>query len=366
METRGAGQLAPFFMVDRTFQLLLLLSPIVYGVSISLHKFDLRFFEMGAIALFVASLFDVPKRELGWFRLPIFLLLGLVSINSFWHKYQPQDIYTIQLLFFGILSFIIVVKYLKNPRACLRYIWWALGINIVTLLFQNIGYAPAISMRRVGWPNCNGGMIGNISRFGIYLALILPYLPFVVALILGAMFGVFWNFPQMGVLVPLGLMIFFNTKDRLYRFLIILGSITLIAIFHHKIWSAILMRWTVWRPIIDMIFEKPLLGWGFGTYYIWINAESFNTYLPFIYGTGLLGLVWVGWIGREFKKTFRPDRESIAVLSLAVLGLIEYPFDLPRLWFTIIAILGFYAIKQIERSRDESSLYGTYCCKFVR
>lgn len=334
-------------MVDIVTKLLLLLSPIVYGAHININYFDIRFFEIGIIALFVASLFDKPKREIGKFNLPISLLLGLLVVNSFWHKFQPQDTRAIGFLFFGILGFVIMTKYLKSPQSCYKYIFWALGINLGVLVLQRIGYDPIFNYST--YCKLPGGMLRDIVRFSTYLALILPYLPLTFAVILAFLFGIFLCYAQISLLIPISLMIFFRTKDRLYRFLTILAGIAIIITFHGKIWTSILLRCNIWKPAIKMFFERPLLGWGFGTYQLWTGTESFNSYLPFIYGLGFLGLIWLGWLGREFKKRFEPNKENIAVLSLACVSLIEYPFEIPRLWFTIIAILSFYAIKQIER-----------------
>ena len=105
-------------MIDKLFKLILLISPIAYGVNINLTHFDLRFFQIGTIALFVASLFDKPKRDLTILKIPIALLLGLVVINSFWHKYQPLDIRCVEDLFFGIIALTILprdILYLVSP-----------------------------------------------------------------------------------------------------------------------------------------------------------------------------------------------------------------------------------------------------------
>ena len=336
-------------MVDAIFKLLLLFSPIAYSVGISLNKFDLRFFEIGTIALYAASLFDIPKRQLGNIRIYIVLLLGLLIANSLMHKFQPLDIRAVECMFFGILAFVITVVYLKDHASCYKYIFWALGINIAVLLFQHIGYSPMISNVRIGHDiQCEGGMIGSISLFGTYLALIMPYLPIIVMSILALIFGLLVHHNQLCVFIPLTIAICLKAKNRLQRALLCVACFATLCVFHGKIIDSILIRWKIWQPTLDMFFEKPLMGWGFGTYYLWVGSESFSAYLPFIYGVGLLGLVWLGFLAKNFKNNFKPNKETLAVLSLACLGLIEYPFDIPRLWFTIIAVLAFYAIKQKE------------------
>ena len=70
--------------------------------------------------------------------------------------------------------------------------------------------------------------------------------------------------------------------------------------------------------------------------------------MPFIYGLGILGLVWIGYVIKDFVKRFDLSIESIAVLGFLVISLIEYPIEIPRLWFTIIFILVSWTIKQTE------------------
>jgi len=355
-------------MVDIILKLILLLSPIAYGAKINFDKFDLRFFEIGVMALFVGSLFDTPKREIKDFKYPIFWLMGLITINSFWHRFQPLDIRAVESLFFGILAFYIVTRYLKDPQGCFKYIWWALGINIAIMIFQKIGYTPIVRFTTVqgygAFVGCEGGMLGNISRFCIYLAIILPFIYLPVALALAFTFGYCMHYAQISVFIPIALMLFCRIEKKIYRYVFAVLGICSAVFLHKKIIISILLRWNeVWKITIDRIFERPLLGWGLGNYQLWISKESFNSYLPFIYGLGLLGAVWAGFSIKLFIKSFNGDKESIAVAGLLLVSLIEYPFEIPRLWFTIIAIFSFFAIKAIEKGglhgKGKSYIQGT-------
>jgi hypothetical protein len=57
-------------MVNKLLKILLLFSPIAYGVGIPLEKFDLIFFYLAVLSLFISSLWDKPRREFGvWNRI---------------------------------------------------------------------------------------------------------------------------------------------------------------------------------------------------------------------------------------------------------------------------------------------------------
>jgi chromate transport protein ChrA len=42
--------------------------------------------------------------------------------------------------------------------------------------------------------------------------------------------------------------------------------------------------------------------------------------------------------------------ESVALASLAAVMLVEYPVEIPRLWYLIIAIVVMFLLKKEERS----------------
>ena len=44
-------------MVDKVIKLLILFSPISYLPGVALEKFDIVFFQVGCVALFIASMF---------------------------------------------------------------------------------------------------------------------------------------------------------------------------------------------------------------------------------------------------------------------------------------------------------------------
>ena len=312
----------------------------------------MRFFQVGTIALFIASLFDIPKREIKDFKIPILLLLGLVIVNSFWHRFQPLDIRAVEDLFFGVLAFVIVTKYLADPKDCIKYILIALGINLMILTLQRIGWCPTISLPHYIPDDIEleGGMLGNITKFCVYLAIILPFISLPIALVLAFVFGIYMHYSQISVLIPVALMMFYRFKNKIHRYLLVC-CMSITAIFlYKKIAASILLRWNdIWKLTIDRIFEKPLLGWGLGNYQLWISKESFCSYLPFIYGLGLLGAVWVGYAIWWFIKRFDASKEAIAVAGLLLVSSIEYSFEIPRLWFTIIAVFSFFAIRIIDK-----------------
>ena len=351
-------------MVDIVTKILLLLTPIAYAHGgMNLHKLSLRFFQIGIIALFGATLFDKPKRDAGELALPVSILLGLAIWNSCIHDFQPLDINAVCDLFYGVLGLTILVKYLGKPKECYKYIYWAVGINIAVMLFQKIGYTPITHFAHYGsYTKCEGGIFGNISQLGMYIALALPFIWIAskwafIALCAGiALCGKSGEFT---VLIPAGLMLFFRTPKRIRYWVATLFLWVLIP-FHKILWGSLLFRWNnVWRETIDMIFEKPITGWGLGVYYLTTAKEGFCSYLPFLFGVGLVGgLAWLIYVTRWYVKRFDNSVESISLLTFLLLCLIEYPIDIPRLWFTIISVMAFFIIKKKEGAY-EGSLHGT-------
>jgi hypothetical protein len=332
-------------MVDKIVKFLLLVTPIAYGVNINLDYFSMRFFQIGVMALFCASLFDTPKREIGNIKIPIILLFVLLLFNSFWHRFQPLDTRSLEDVFFAVLAFVIIVRYLSNTKGCFKYILWAAIINIVVMIMQKIGYSPIVSFSHPGaYINCEGGIMGSSSRLAMYITIVLP---FIWQISIGAFIALVLTILICGehnVLYALGVFLIFKAKGKM-RIATTILTIGIFYFYRQHYVQSILFRWNnVWKETLDMIFKQPLLGYGYGNYSLFTAKESFSSYLPFIYGTGILGVVWIGYVLRGYFKNFDYSAECLAVLVFLILGITEYPLEIPRLWFTIITIMAFFAI----------------------
>ena len=338
-------------MVDRVLKILLLLSPLAYWVGIELNIVDLVFFRLGAIVLFCASLFDKPKRSIN-LSLPIVLIIGLCLFNLFTHQFN-QVVFSHTLnIFFALMSLSIIVNYASPLDKFRKWIIGAVVINIVVFVGQKFGFSPIIQNPH-GEP---GGILGNAPRFGDYLAITLPIICslsiwLIIPLLIISL--IIKEYALLGVGI---IYLFLKIKNRAFRISLV-GVALLGSILLHKqiIFSLVNVRWFVWKPTLEAIFQNPL-GYGLGLFpqlsHQFIKTNGYqvdfvsNSYIEFIFGIGLLGLVLIIWAIRKFIKHFDLSIEALSVLSILLLALLEYPLEIPKLWLTMIAIFGFYIIKQ--------------------
>lgn len=338
-------------MFDLILKLGLLLSPIVYGMNVSPDRFDTIFFWLFGVVLFSVSLFEQPKREIPLIVKRIILfLIGICLSNLFWYSFNPICLSVLINIFFGCFVFILIIKYASNSLTFYRYIFYAGLINIAVFLLQKINYNPIFDIKIEGE---KGGLLGNGPRLMDYLAMTMPIAPF------GFFYPLLSLLTKEFLIVGIAGLIFIrkaNNKIRISLAFIIL----LISIFflRQEIINSLHTRWLIWEPTIKIFLKRPLLGYGLGMFSR-ISSQfitktglqvdyAFNSYLQFIFGTGILGLVWLGYVFKYIYSKIKFDKTFFAVLSLCILCLLEYPFEIPKLWITIIAILAFFVIKKEE------------------
>lgn len=330
-------------MVTKIFKLLLLISPIATGIRVAPEMFDMILFRLGIISLFMASLIDKSRREIPQTIKSIILgLMGLMFMNIFINTFDPRVMMQTQNLFWAILGVYIVYAYWDEKQVAKNYILFAGLINLAFFISQRLGFDPVFEIKT--YLGEEGAFLGNKQRLMTYFALITPFLNIwllIVALILGL------YTKQYVIFIPIAIMLYLKTKTKKEKAgvaIVILFS--LIAAREH-IQQALLFRFNVaWKPALSLFFDKPLLGYGIGIRAIENLEVLGNSYFQFIFGVGILGMVWFGYI---FKKLWKQILRNPAILSLALVMLIEYPLEIPRLWFTIIAIIAFFIIKEKER-----------------
>lgn len=337
---RGAEKSASLFliMVTKVFQLLLLLSPICFGANINVDMFDMIFFRTGIIALFMASLIDKPKREMPQsISYLILSLLGLCLVNLFIHTFSPTVLMNFQNLFLATVGFYIVYCYLDTERNIKKFILIAGLINLVFFISQRLGFDPIFDKKV--WQE-DGGFLGNKQRMMTYFALITPFLN--LWLLIGAVvLGLYTK--QYVIFIPVFIVLFMRTKNRREKIgLGIIGLLSIIALRNH-IWYSLTYRFnTAWKPTLDLFFDRPLIGYGLGERPIKDLEVLGNSYLQFIMGVGILGAVWFGWV---FKKLWKAIISDVSIISLALIMVIEYPIEILRLWYLVIAIIVMFLIK---------------------
>lgn len=358
-------------MVDIVLKILLLLSPIAYGTNVSLNRFDLIFFYLATLSLITASLFDTPARTFKNIKIPLGAFLILIFINIWWSSFNQIVLANVLNIMFAAVSLMIIIMYAKEPKRYFKYIVYAGLINVVVFLFQKMGFNPILNGDL--YKGEEGGIMGNAPRLVSYLTLAFPFVPIwckgiflVVALIVKefTLIGLAW---LMAIVFCIK-----NIKRKYFNvFLISLIVIALggIAKYFSNIYQSFYLRWTIWKPTIELIFKRPFLGYGFGIYpevasqftkLIFVGQPTncaFSSVLQFTFEIGLLGIVWIGFIIKYYKKYFSfnlMSKEEWGMVALLMLSLVEYPFQIPRLWITMIAIVGFFIIKITKEAENVS------------
>ena len=341
-------------MTTKALKAMLFLSPICYTTGISLEKFDLIFFHLSVFALFIASIFDKKKRDCD---LRIFgIILGFAIVQLFWHEFNPIVINATMNLFMAIFALKIIVEYLDDVDSCYSPMLAAGFINIIVLIVQMFGFDPII-MNPDGEP---GGIMGNAPRLGNYLAIIIPF-----ALVRSkAIFTLFLLagicLKELMVVVIAILLLFVNFPvSRKLFILSILGTIGFIFCLKDSIAHSFYIRWIVWEPTIRQIFQSPLQGHGLGMFpYVsdqFVESvkhveTSFSSLLQLIFGMGFISVFWIIYTIKKLKDKIQMNAETMGILSVLILSLFEYPFQISRLWLTIIAIIAFFIIKQANKT----------------
>ena len=331
-------------MFTRIFLWILLIQPIAMGADIDMDVFDLVFFRTSVIVLFLASLFDTKKRELpGYAKNLIAGLIGLCLYNIFVHTFAQPVLANTMNLFLGIIAFSLVYCYYDTKKSMVKYMLIAGCLNLILLVLQRVGLDPIFDIIPQNTKYLAGAFMGNSPRLGIYFALLTPYLP-ILLLPLAILVSIFIG--QYTMLIPVLLIVFSKIKNNWHRILGI-GVCGVSALFlkSHILRSFALRFNNAWKPGLEYFFDKPLIGHGVG---ITINKSFLvmsTSYIQIMLGFGILSLVWVGWLIKNIKEDIDFTPAGIGLVSLLILMAVEYPIELPRLRFSIIAIIVMFMLK---------------------
>ncbi len=356
-------------MVNKVLKLILLFSPIAYTSGVKLNTFDIDFFKIATIGLFMASLLDKPKREID--RSIVYVIVSLLILCFIGlYRYTFSNIVYLSFinLSFAMFALSIIIRYVDNIEQFYKYIILAAAINIAVFTLQRFDiFLIFNSDIKAGF---EGGLIGNGPRLTSYLCIVLPILLNQSILWLIPLLAISFIMKEYAILPILPIVLFFKVNRILSRNLsisiIVLSTIVLITLFHNPILSSLKIRWLTWEPTIKLIMKYPSMGYGLGTFPMlsqnftrWIDKDvwihsAYNSYLQFVFGIGLLGVAWIIYTLNLLKRMFIKSPEAIAVLGLTVLALYEYPIEIPRLWFTIISLIGFMIIRYINRQGSKN------------
>lgn len=359
-------------MVNHVLKAILLLSPICFTKGIGLDYFNLLFFHLSILSLFIASLFDNQKRtgELHFFG----AFLSFLIIHLFWHDFNPTILSEVMNIFFATIGIRIIIVYASISDDLKKYMVTAGLINIFVLSLQYAGYSPIIEVPQNGEP---GGIMAAGPRLATYLAITFPF-AFGVHWIIGLIYvitGIVLG--EISILFVAIMVIVFKLKRIVgWKYIIFFGTIFLIypafnswlCVFTDHIVQSLNIRWAIWEPTINQILSRPMAGFGIGIFsqvsdqFIKILAyhdgtlrhanTAFSSLLQFIFALGIpVSLFFILWFMKDLINKIKFNEETLAILAIIILSVVEYPFQIPRLWPTMMSIIGFYVI---TKRRDQN------------
>lgn len=321
------------------------ISPIAIAVDMNIDVMDYIFFRCGVIVLFMASLWDKPRREMPQeIRLIILGLLGLCLANLFIHSFAQIILAPTMNIFLAALAFYIVYCYLDEKANLVKYILFAGLINLAFFIGQVFEFDPVFDKLA----DDGGAFFGNVPRFANYATLLLPFLGLPLALIIGLV--LLWITKQFVFLIPLAWMLFVKIKPLRQRILLMAAILLLLVLgWPHIRHSLIDTRYTtLWYPALKAFFDRPLIGYGLGVNVVSDVGSIFNNFLQFMLGVGIFGLAWFAYVFRCLRKSLSLNNRSIPLLTLMGMMCIEYPLEIPRLWYLVMAIIVMFLIKPEE------------------
>lgn len=342
-------------MINTVLKILLLVTPIAYLRGMPLPIFDLNLFRVGVMALFLATFFDNPKREIKW-GMPLAVFMVLVIGSSLVSGFSAFVVTQVTNIFIGIVALVIIFQYAEPEDGIYKYIVWAGMINIVAMGLQYLGWMPVYGPSE--HTKEFGGLMGNAPRLVTYLAITMPLWPSALLIIPVAVSLIAKEY----MILPVALAILW--KNRKLRIPLFAAGVAVMFFIYPKVLSSIKLRWTVWRPTLEVFLDRPFLGHGIGIFprasrQFLINGKhhadtAFSSILQFIFGVGLIGAAWIGYVVKNVIKNFDWSKEHLAVLAVILLSAVEYPFEIRKCWITLVAIIGFYLIKKSKKEENKN------------
>lgn len=331
---QGSGSIhspALLNMVDKILKIILVLSPIIWGINTPLNKIDSIFFILSCASLFLASLVDYPKRNIN-IAIPAISLFALCVFNLFQNNFHSVVLSATINIFFGIVAVLIISNYVSGPKKFYPYIIIPALINIIIFAIQKMGYIAILNTTSAIDP---GGILGNAPRLATYFCLILA-VAFNVSWILFSLFILVAIVASEHTLLIAALVLLFLKAKNIKVKIGLCGlSILGIVILIKPIITSILVRVHPWKVIFEEIVRRPLLGYGMG-----LKTDFFNEYLNIWWSLGIMGLVWLGYVIYKYRKI-----KNLLIVPFLIICFTEYPLAIPRIWITLVALIAFSLIQ---------------------
>lgn len=349
----------PSNMIDKFLSLMFFVTPLFYITKMQLRKAEIIFFSVCVAILYILATLEKPKRELT--ITPFVMLLAVALTQLIVYDFSPTSANCVVNIFLGVLGINIIATYSDGlNRQMMGMIVLSGAVSILFTIGQHLGYNPVISNDHDQY----GALMGNAPRLANFLALTLP-----LAVGYSWLAGILWllagiyihQFPMFLIGFVMVLIFEYQSKNLRLRkdflFPVIGVFLAFIVWQHAHIWQSISVRLAQWQPILEQIFQHPVFGCGLGTYPIFannFNEVAMSSAVEFFFNFGFVaGGIILYFLIRHFKQNFRITLIQTSIIGLAVLCLIEYPFEIPKLWPIIIALAGFYLIENNNKGETQ-------------
>ena len=347
-------------MFNFVLAIFLLLSPIVivplngfiarlqwyqFGVLTgSGNLMQLQFFQYGAVFLFLAALFDKPKRKFD--NKYLGLLFGIYVWSVFSNPKTMENFFTILA---GFAIYYLVSIYASRKK---MFFWIIFSVATLNTIFAVLQY---FDINLIYWRKDDiVGLMSYKTHLGIYQAIAIPITyslnPF-LALIPAV--GLFLSKSATSILAMIiGMIYLLRLKLKHIIFPLI---VLVIAGLQHNLVSRFLIRWVAWKEAFSLII-KNIWGYGVGTFKFIHDGvqynDPYNLYLGITHALGIAGLIAIIlFIRNSLYKNC--SRELItACLILVVIGFGYSFLDYARLAGTAVVLFALLEVGKIESKKE--------------
>lgn len=323
--------------------------------NIGYNYLQLQFFQFGIIVLFITALLSKPNREFKD-KYSVFVLV-LMLAGVFIH---PKSVLFFGNIFLGFILYYLVTVYTYDYKWVMKSVAFVAILNFVFSVLQffniNLIYQPTGRI---------DGLMLNSAHLGVYQAIALPICyainPFLVII------------PIVTILLSKSITAILIMAIWLisvyWKKIFDMGSLMFMAVFSlcvgmgiylfPAIQSKLLIRLMAWKPIMDLVYQKPYFGYGVQPIQIKSLAGQFDNpcsiYIEILFYFGASILIPLYFLVKDKLAIKDYVLKACFIIALAA-GIEKSYFDFPRLSTTVIVIMAFININKGEH--DVSKVQG--------
>lgn len=294
--------------------------------------------------------------------LEINIFLKIIAIGSFINCFfssAPYFSFSAYISLIACCYFYILCSKIKDWKTIFKVLQVILLMNIFLIFMQAIGQDSLLSFG-IARPKLLG-IIGQNMQMGslsvILGAMLISFSP--LNFVLPFLIGIFCNSQGSLLCVAVGFLLYAWTKNKKVAVAIFLAILILFSVLINTQGKIIANlshegRIGVWKKTIELSNQRPLAGWGIGTYrHIFhplgqIDSQEWKTahndFLQVLFETGYPGLiVMVGFFGWLFYSLFR-TKEYLCLSGLAMIVVdmqVHFPMRSIRILPIIILFLAY-------------------------